>query len=141
MICCLSTIYFVKRGMNFTQPAQPSESQAFNERRGMWIDYVSERTEMHPTVRLIGIWLARRINWRTDDTWYQVSTIAIRVGQSPRTVIRAIQELEKAGLLLVRRDGRRGTRTAVNRYALLFPIGPKVTWVSPCQSDMGVTLI
>lgn len=76
---------------------------------------------MPPSVRLIGIWIARRINWRTDDTWYQVSTIALRIGQTPRNVIRAVQRLETEGLLKVYRDGRRGVKKAVNRYELLTP--------------------
>lgn len=87
----------------------------------MWIDYVSERTDLAPSVRLIGIWIARRINWRTDDTWYQISTIGLRVGQTPRNVIRAIQKLEGEELVRVIRDGRRGIKKAVNRYELLFP--------------------
>jgi DNA-binding MarR family transcriptional regulator len=126
--------------MAMLQKTSPDEeSRAFNEKRGRWIDYVSERTDLTPAVRLTGIWIARRINWRTDDTWYQVSTIALRIGQTPRNIIRAIQKLESENLLRVYRDGRRGVKKAVNRYELVLPWDANVTSVSPCGSDTGVT--
>lgn len=99
-----------------------SESTGFYRNRDMWEDYLSERTDLHPTERLIGIWIARRIS--ADGirrTWYQVSTIAERIGVSTRTVLRAVQKLEDEKLILVRRDGRRGLRKAVNQYELVFP--------------------
>lgn len=107
--------------MAMQQKSSPTPNRppsTFNERRGLWIDYVSERTELTPATRLIGIWLARRMNHRTEDTWYQVSTIAVRIGQTPRNVMRATKALEDAGLLLIFRDGRRGVKKAVNRYEL-----------------------
>lgn len=98
------------------------EKSGFYRRRDAWEDYVSERSDLHPTDRLIGIWIARRISADgARQTWYQVSTIADRIGVSSRTVIRAVQKLEEEGLLLVRRDGRRGMRKAVNKYELIFP--------------------
>lgn len=99
-----------------------NESTGFYRLRDMWEDYLSERSDIHPTDRLIGIWIARRIS--ADGArrmWYQVSTIADRIGVSPRTVIRAVQKLEGEGLIIVRRDGRRGLKRAVNQYELVFP--------------------
>lgn len=99
-----------------------SESTAFYRRRDMWEDYVSERHDLHPTDRLIAIWIARRISADgARRTWYQVSTIAEKIGVSSRTVLRAVQKLEGEGLLIVRRDGRRGVKKAVNQYELVFP--------------------
>lgn len=99
-----------------------SESYGFYRRRDMWEDYLSERIDLHPTDRLIGIWIARRISADGPrQNWYQVSTIAEKVGVSARTVMRAVQKLEGEGLLLVRRDSRRGIKKAVNRYELVFP--------------------
>lgn len=83
---------------------------------------MSERDDLHPTDRLIGIWIARRISADGPRrTWYQVSTIAEKIGVSPRTVIRAVLKLEGEGLIIVRRDGRRGVKKAVNKYELVFP--------------------
>lgn len=99
-----------------------SESTSFYRRRDTWEDYVSERDDIHPTTRLIGIWIARRISADgARQSWYQISTIAERIGVKPRTVIRAVQTLEGEGLIVVRRDGRRGIKKAVNRYELVFP--------------------
>lgn len=99
-----------------------SDSTAFYRRRDMWEDYLSERTDLHPTDRLVGIWIARRISADgARQTWYQVSTIADRIGVSVRTVIRSVQKLEGEGLLIVRRDSRRGVKKAVNKYELVFP--------------------
>lgn len=101
---------------------EQSEANGFYRRRDMWEDYVSERDDLHPTDRLIGIWIARRIS--ADGArrmWYQISTIAEKVGVSSRTVIRAVHKLEGEGLIIVRRDGRRGLKKAVNQYELVFP--------------------
>jgi len=99
-----------------------SEASGFYKRRDMWEDYVSERSDLHPTERLIGIWIARRISAEGPrQSWYQVSTIAEKVGVNPRTVIRAVQKLEAEGLIIVRRDSRRGVKKAVNKYELVFP--------------------
>lgn len=99
-----------------------SESTGFYRRRDMWEDYLSERSDLHPTTRLIGIWIARRISAEgARRSWYQVSTIAEKIGVTPRTVIRAVHTLEAEKLILVRRDGRRGLRKAVNQYELVFP--------------------
>ena len=93
----------------------------FYRLRDRWLDYVAERADIHPTTRLVAIWIARRINPRTKDTWHQISTIARCLGLSTRTVIRAIRALENEGLLLVRRGGPRGKRAAVNRYEMVGP--------------------
>lgn len=99
-----------------------SESTGFYRNRDMWEDYLSERADLHPTDRLIGIWIARRISADgARRTWYQVSTIADRIGVSARTVMRAVQKLEGEKLIVVRRDGRRGLKKAVNQYELVFP--------------------
>lgn len=105
-----------------TKHDNESEATGFYRRRDAWEDYLSERVDLHPTDRLIGIWIARRISADgPKQSWYQVSTIAERIGVGPRTVIRAVQKLEGEGLLLVRRDGRRGIKKAVNKYELVFP--------------------
>lgn len=99
-----------------------SEATGFYRRRDMWEDLLTERDDIHPTTRLIGIWIARRIGADGPrQSWYQTSTIAERIGVSVRTVIRAVQTLEGEGLMLVRRDGRRGIKKAVNKYELVFP--------------------
>ena len=95
----------------------------FYRQRDRWIDWCIERDDLHQTVRLVGVWMARRINPQTLDTWYQISTIAEKLGVKPRTVIRSIQALEKADMIVVRRAGRRGVKKAVNRYELVFPWG------------------
>lgn len=98
------------------------ESNSFYRNRDTWEDMLSERDDIHPTTRLIGIWIARRISADgARRTWYQVSTIALKIGVAPRTVMRAIQTLEGEGLIIVRRDGRRGIKKAVNQYELVFP--------------------
>ena len=103
-----------------------TESSGFYRRRDAWENDLAERTDIHPTTRLIGIWIARRISADgSQQSWYQESTIAEKVGVSVRTVIRAVRTLEEEGLLFVRRDGRRGLKRAVNRYELVFPWQPK----------------
>lgn len=99
-----------------------SDSTAFYRRRDMWEDYVSERASLHPTTRLVGMWIARRISADGPrQMWYQVSTIGERLDLSSRTIIRAVKALEREGVLLVRRDRRRGLKSAVNQYELVFP--------------------
>lgn len=104
------------------QKNNSSQSSAadFYRRRDQWIDWILERDDMHQTVRLVGVWLARRMNRETGDTWFKVQTIAVRLGVTPRTVIRALHKLEKDGAILVIREGRRGLKRAVNRYRLML---------------------
>jgi len=103
-------------------PDNQTESNAFYRRRDMWEDYVSTRLTLHASERLIGIWIARRISADGPrNTWYQVTTIAEKLGVSSRTVMRATKKLEQEGLLLIRRDRQRGKKTAVNQYELVFP--------------------
>lgn len=107
--------------MNENSSQALSAAADFYRRRDKWIDWCLERTDLHQTTRLIGVWIARRMNHQTLDTWYQISTIADKLGVKPRTIIRAIQALEEAEMIVVRRDGRRGLKKAVNRYELVFP--------------------
>lgn len=95
----------------------------FYRRRDKWIDWCLERDDLNPTARVVGVWMARRMNIETLDTWYQMSTMGAKLGMKTRTIIRAVQSLEDAGMIVVRRDGRRGIKKAVNRYELVFPWG------------------
>jgi DNA-binding MarR family transcriptional regulator len=100
-----------------------SAAADFYRRRDKWIDWCLERDDLNPTTRVVGLWMARRMNVETLDTWYQMSTMAAKLGMKTRTIIRAVQALEEAEMIVVRRDGRRGLKKAVNRYELVFPWG------------------
>lgn len=100
-----------------------SAAADFYRRRDKWIDWCLERDDLNPTARVVGVWMARRINVDTLDTWHQMSTMAAKLGMKTRTIIRAVQALEEAEMIVVRRDGRRGIKKAVNRYELVFPWG------------------
>ena len=112
----------IKNRVTEKRLSNQSDASRFYEMRDKWEDILSERDDLHPTTRLIGIWLARRISYGSKGraTWYPMSVIAERIGVTERTVIRAVAALEKAGLIIVRRDGRRGMKQAVNRYELVF---------------------
>ncbi len=108
--------------MSNVQKLFDPESTSFYRLRDTWEDMLSERVDLTTTERLIGIWIARRISADGNRrTWYQISTIADRIGVKPRTVMRAIQKLEEEKLIIVRRNGRRGIKKAVNQYELVFP--------------------
>jgi DNA-binding MarR family transcriptional regulator len=112
----------IENGVTENRLSNKSAATVFYEMRNKWEDILSERDDLHPTTRLIGIWIARRIshNSKGRATWYPMSVIAERIGVNERTVIRAVAALEEAGLIIVRRDGRRGVKQAVNRYELVF---------------------
>lgn len=102
-------------------PPELSLAGVFYRDRDKWIEHVMERDDIHATARLIGCWIAMRINRKTRDTWHQESTIAERLNVSVRTVIRAIRQLEDEKLILVKREGRRGIKSAVNHYEMIYP--------------------
>lgn len=106
---------------------------SFYKRRDNWIDHVLTVNDLSPMARVLGVWIARRINHRKGCTWYKVETMAKKFDVWPRTITRAIQELEgyrtnkktnekeRTGpqLLLVRRDQPRGRKTSINRYEII----------------------
>lgn len=102
-------------------PPELSAAGEFYRNRDLWTTHVAERVDIHPTTRLVGIWIGQRVNRHTDNTWHQASTIAAKLGVSVRTVLRAVKTLEGEGLIVVRRDGRRGIKKAVNRYEMVYP--------------------
>ncbi|KFB11065.1 helix-turn-helix domain-containing protein [Nitratireductor basaltis] len=126
----------------------------FYRRRDAWIDHVLTVNDLSPMARVVGVWIARRINYRKGHMWYKIETMAKKFEVTPRTIIRAVKELEgyradkKTGevtqtgeqLLLVKRDSQRGKNTAVNKYEIIAP-WDMVTELSSPQGDKNVRLI
>lgn len=54
---------------------------------------------LSPTVRHVALVLADHVNDSTDEAWPSISRIAERTGHHPRTVQRALRELELAGVI------------------------------------------
>ena len=112
-----------------------SESGVFYRDRDEWMRYVQTRTEWDASTRLVGCYIATRINPTTREAWPMQSTIAKDLGVSAPTVKRAVATLVGSQLLRVRLVKPRGGRRAVNHYALVHPADEG----SPMIPDTGIT--
>ncbi len=92
------------------------ENRDFGEDRRDWIRLVIGNQEIEPRHKLVGVAVALRMNHRTEESYPKTATIALDVGVSVRTVIRALKILEGKGLLKITRRKR-----GVNRYEMILP--------------------
>jgi len=80
---------------------------AFYEKRRKWLDYTCDLASISDRAFRVGYWLAKKMNGQNQCCWYTISQIANRLSISQDTVIRAIAELEKEGILIVVRSHRK----------------------------------
>ena len=92
------------------------QSRDFGEDRRDWIRLVIGDEEIEPSHKVVGVAVALRMNHRTEESYPRTATIALDVGMSVRTVIRALKVLEGRGLLTITRRKR-----GVNRYEMNLP--------------------
>lgn len=80
---------------------------AFYDKRRKWIDFTCEMTSLPDRAFRVGHWLAKKMNGQDQCCWYTIDEIARRLGVKKRTVIRAIAELEDAGVMVIVREHRK----------------------------------
>lgn len=92
-----------------------AEITEYLKNRDEWIrSLIDDLDQSHTTVR-VGVHIAMRINAEDKDAWPSTKTIAKMTGVSVRSVIAALDALERGGYLLIRRK-----RNVGNRYWLRF---------------------
>lgn len=107
----------------------------FYRDRDEWMRFLTTCEDIEVSARLVGCYIALRINPQDRETWPKQGTIAKEVGLSLATVKRCIKQLQVSGLLFVEQPGRRGVKRAVNCYSLIHPADK----VSPMTPSEGVT--
>lgn len=124
---------------------------SFNHTRLLWQLLEDEQLEIPPSARIVLLRLADRAN-DFSLAWPSINSIARDTGQGRRTVIRALQLLEQAGLIVrtnrrdLTREERRNLRLQNVVYRLNLTVSTGVT-VAPveaggCHGDTssGVTV-
>lgn len=97
------------------QKTPKSEITEYLQNRDEWIRLLIDDLDLsHATVR-VGVHIAMRINAEDKDAWPATKTMAKMTGVSVRSVISALDALERGGYLLVKRK-----RNVGNRYWLRF---------------------
>lgn len=90
----------------------------FLRNRDLWIDYVNQHHDISHVTARVGIFIALRMNAKDKSMWWSVARIAKTIHVSSATVTKATLELEKLGLMIVRRNKRTG-----NVYFIRLPYG------------------
>ena len=99
-----------------------SDSGVFYRDRDEWLRYLTTRSDYDASTRVIGCYIALRINPETRETWPKQTTIADDTGLAVMTVKRAVWRLVSDRLLSVRvRRPIIGGRNPVNHYSLVHP--------------------
>lgn len=116
------------------RPAQPQPGTATRARWANKRDHVLRRVDKDPTLTATARDVAHALADFSDRSakacWPAQTTLAERLGVVPKTVQRAIAELEAAGYLSVRRHRpryhreRAGFARKTNCYCLRMPKGP-----------------
>ncbi len=90
--------------------------------------------KLPPSAVVVYVRLMRYADHNGENCHPGMERIASETGLSSRTVIRAVQHLEKTGLLTVQRDRQKDGTRAVNKYAIhVTPVSP-----GPCdKSDIS----
>lgn len=104
-----------------------SESGVFYRDRDEWMRYVQGRTDMEVSVRLIGCYLALKMNPVSPEAFPMQTTMATELGVSLATVKRAIAQLLAFQLMRVRLVSVRRGKRPVNHYSLIHPANLGVT--------------
>lgn len=80
---------------------------AFYDKRRKWLDFICEMTALPDRAFRVGYWLAKKMNGDDQCCWYTIDKIARCLGIKKHTVIRALADLEDAGVLVVVREHRK----------------------------------
>lgn len=91
---------------------------AFYDKRRKWLDFICEMDALTDRAFRVGYWLAKRMNGQDQCCWYGIKQVAKALCMSEATVMRAVSELEKEGVLIVVREHRKS-----NSYSLRLPFG------------------
>jgi Helix-turn-helix domain len=86
----------------------------FQRDREMWVMQVLA-SEVSPTAKVIGVAIGIHMNGDSRQAWPSHSTLAKMCSVEKRTSERAVKELEKAGLLSVRRVANCSNRYEMRR--------------------------
>jgi hypothetical protein len=112
--------------------ANAAMADNFSSRKMRWLNSIFFDPTIKATTCRIAYVIGDYLNRHTGDAWPAQATIARKIGACPKTVYRAIKELERRGQLSVRRGGRAGTL----RYAPIFV--SNVRHPCPPTSDLRV---
>jgi len=93
----------------------PRKTPHYLRDRDEWIRMVNSSPDLTHVAARVAVNLAMRMNIRTRDAWPSIDTIANDIGASPRSVVSAIDNLVKEGLLGAERKRNKG-----NVYWLVF---------------------
>lgn len=99
-----------------TAPAEIPATTRFLWRRDDWMRKVTADIWLKPVDRLLGVYLALRMNAGNQATWPSQPTIARDLGISKPAVARSVKNLRKEGWLRVTRTERR-----FNVYEIKLP--------------------
>lgn len=80
---------------------------AFYDKRRKWLDFICGMASLPDRAFRVGYWLAKRMNGDDQCCWYTIDKIAICLSVKKHTVIRALADLEDAGVLVVVREHRK----------------------------------
>ena len=89
---------------------------AFYDKRRKWLDYTCQMNGLSDRAFRVGYWLAKRMNGEDQCCWYGIKQIAKALSLSQATVMRAVSEPEKEGVLIVVREHRKS-----NSYSIRLP--------------------
>jgi hypothetical protein len=78
-------------------------------------------TDVTKTQRVVGLVLATHMNKTSGEAHPSLATIARLSGCKPMTVHHAVEAIEAAGFLVVKRRGRSPGRSHVNTYVFEIP--------------------
>jgi hypothetical protein len=116
----------------------------FQRHREMWVKQVLA-SEISPTAKVIGVAISIHMNGEYRQAWPSHSTLAKMCSVGRRTSERAVQELEKAGLLNVSRMANRSNRYEMRRVPTGETLGtdeddarvPTAVTLPPDEDDGG----
>ena len=84
-------------------------ADTFNRRKMQWLNSIFYEPGIQATACRIAYVIGDHLNRATGDSWLAQTTIALKIGKSPKTVNRALKELQAFGKLRIRRGGPSGT--------------------------------
>jgi biotin operon repressor len=89
---------------------------AFYDKRRKWLDFICGMDSLSDRAFRVGYWLAKKMNGEDQRCWYGIKQIAKALSTSEATIMRAVEELEEEGVLIVVREHRKS-----NSYSIRLP--------------------
>ena len=100
--------------------AQLTAAGHFYRQKDDWMRRLTAAPDMSVMAKLVGCYLALRINKGRRYAFPKQTTIAADIGVSRATIIRAVGELVERQWIDVEKGARDRRRWAVNNYALVL---------------------